>query len=910
MDRPVKRKRIALESLGTDDEDELDCEPNELNQRRDPAHQLEQARARASDKLKSRFESIFAKYEKDFTGIGDEIDLRTGKVVVNNGHLQSITDVQEFGQGGEDEQVDAHCSEKDPPVHGISNEAFGNGFVAPADPRMVVQPYSHMPLPAASMGGILRLPSMMPSAQQAFLPSSQPFGLWEMGRTQLVDPAWQTPELPQSAFMSTRFVQQAQQRTFGTGKITRVTRGPLMTTKGQDGDEEDVLLGAPDNLLGAAESPLIKSKFPAVGSSPNNDPCLHEMIKDITENIAATSPSAEQSRKRASGTGKSPKPSRTSASSDADKHCKQGKKKTSESYIRSTEKPTEVSPTRRKAAPRYSNKERVRAATRRKRRQPDAPAEQRTADPKEGQDASDMEGEEYLEITGKTPLKPAGQSFYVEIKARRVDQSDSFAQDHGDHELETVDGSNLGVDASDQTLGPSLRSRPLGVEKPAEPPRGSCAVELVTNRLGPEMTKPGTRGALSHRKTIGPASASTCEDSQSTTEQNRAPALTEFGSQALQEPQPSVPHRQSAEQFERNFVDPSYAFSDEENLLPRRKSTTIHKSEPESPAGLVVQGDSRVGKNEKAGRVLPTTVALDTSVQVTRNRATRTSPQLLVGQDVAASATEASTQSQEQSPGHLIYDSPSVKPKSLSKSSSHRRNRKKWPEEPGSEQPRQQFTTEAEPRLLRGRQQNKPSNDLQGPPGLRQELSPVVASLPAVAKDKTTSAKPSKTAESAPVAPSTPRPKCKSRSEKPGASRPGLNSLLSDDDDDEDEISFHLADFTPSGHHRILALRPDANPPSTPSAGKNMRAASSLFGHASYSKANKHSTPGRDQNNRKKRRNSPNNVTGTVVEVRRDSPRAPSPATSVVQTPGGTRRRCGEDGFRCERNICFFCISI
>ncbi|EPE02771.1 myb-like dna-binding domain protein [Ophiostoma piceae UAMH 11346] len=34
---------------------------------------------------------------------------------------------------------------------------------------------------------------------------------------------------------------------------------------------------------------------------------------------------------------------------------------------------------------------------------------------------------------------------------------------------------------------------------------------------------------------------------------------------------------------------------------------------------------------------------------------------------------------------------------------------------------------------------------------------------------------------------------------------------------------------------------------------------------------------------------------------------APSPSGSVVQTPGGTMRRCGQDGFRCEREFCFRC---
>ncbi|MCJ1402496.1 hypothetical protein MMC11_005716 [Xylographa trunciseda] len=49
-----------------------------------------QKRARNDLRLKSRFESIFEKFGKDFTGVGDEIDLQTGKVVVNNGHLTTM----------------------------------------------------------------------------------------------------------------------------------------------------------------------------------------------------------------------------------------------------------------------------------------------------------------------------------------------------------------------------------------------------------------------------------------------------------------------------------------------------------------------------------------------------------------------------------------------------------------------------------------------------------------------------------------------------------------------------------------------------------------------------------------------------------------------------------------------------
>ncbi|MCJ1380869.1 hypothetical protein MMC17_003978 [Xylographa soralifera] len=56
----------------------------------DSQEQLLQKRARNDLRLKSRFESIFEKFGKDFTGVGDEIDFRTGKIVVNNGHLTTM----------------------------------------------------------------------------------------------------------------------------------------------------------------------------------------------------------------------------------------------------------------------------------------------------------------------------------------------------------------------------------------------------------------------------------------------------------------------------------------------------------------------------------------------------------------------------------------------------------------------------------------------------------------------------------------------------------------------------------------------------------------------------------------------------------------------------------------------------
>ncbi|KUJ24583.1 uncharacterized protein LY89DRAFT_713396 [Mollisia scopiformis] len=63
----------------------------------DPESDFQQKRARLDYKLKSTFESIFEKYGKDFDGVGDEIDLATGEIVVNNGHILEMLDERDAG---------------------------------------------------------------------------------------------------------------------------------------------------------------------------------------------------------------------------------------------------------------------------------------------------------------------------------------------------------------------------------------------------------------------------------------------------------------------------------------------------------------------------------------------------------------------------------------------------------------------------------------------------------------------------------------------------------------------------------------------------------------------------------------------------------------------------------------------
>jgi hypothetical protein len=87
------------ETLDTELEDEEDegddNEPDEPIY--DPEDELEQRRAQLDYKLKSTFEAIFEKYGKNFDGVGDEIDLATGEILVNNGHLLQMQDERDAG---------------------------------------------------------------------------------------------------------------------------------------------------------------------------------------------------------------------------------------------------------------------------------------------------------------------------------------------------------------------------------------------------------------------------------------------------------------------------------------------------------------------------------------------------------------------------------------------------------------------------------------------------------------------------------------------------------------------------------------------------------------------------------------------------------------------------------------------
>jgi hypothetical protein len=108
MERPLKRRL----SLSPEPESESEDDSSHVD--------LQAARAQNDLRLKSIFEGIFKKYGRDFTDVGDEIDIQTGDILVNNGHLHTI-DEEDNAATLEDWLLEpdpsAECTEEENSTH-------------------------------------------------------------------------------------------------------------------------------------------------------------------------------------------------------------------------------------------------------------------------------------------------------------------------------------------------------------------------------------------------------------------------------------------------------------------------------------------------------------------------------------------------------------------------------------------------------------------------------------------------------------------------------------------------------------------------------------------------------------------------------------------------------------------------
>ncbi|KAI1761250.1 hypothetical protein GGR53DRAFT_39030 [Hypoxylon sp. FL1150] len=182
MEPPFKKVKVGQAPYDNDDEeanlDELAMSPTQFDARQDPLYELDKGRAKAATRLKSAFERIFEKYERDFTGVGDEIDLETGEVVVDNGHLQSLEDekvrARERSVSSNDEEGAAKKKDVEPITRTKSKSAVKTTSSTH---------HAHNPV---SLG----MPSNSYNA-----PNPAMFGhpIFSNGPS---DPLWQTPDIP------------------------------------------------------------------------------------------------------------------------------------------------------------------------------------------------------------------------------------------------------------------------------------------------------------------------------------------------------------------------------------------------------------------------------------------------------------------------------------------------------------------------------------------------------------------------------------------------------------------------------------------------------------------------------------------------------------------------------------------
>lgn len=189
IERPTKRPRL---SFTPDSPGEVEEVPEEWD--------LQAARAQNDLRLKSIFEGIFAKYGNDFSEVGDEIDLETGEIVVNNGHLQGMHEETDIGNkekpwetdpfGSDDE---AHAEDEDlVESHDVAsgcsprNELLGSGTDGDASA-------SFFDSALACSGRGPGIPASSPSVLKE-KPSSTLHHIEKDPGPR--DPLWQAPDLP------------------------------------------------------------------------------------------------------------------------------------------------------------------------------------------------------------------------------------------------------------------------------------------------------------------------------------------------------------------------------------------------------------------------------------------------------------------------------------------------------------------------------------------------------------------------------------------------------------------------------------------------------------------------------------------------------------------------------------------
>lgn len=575
MEPPAKRPRLDLHSYyqrpNDDDDDELNFEPEEISRRRDPGYQLQQERAVAADRLKSTFEHIFEKYERDFSEIGDEIDLRTGEIIVNRGHLEAMRNEKDVGDqpeeeeegmllsemlGSESEEEDEDEDEEERILQGRAKKAEAPSQALQVVTRATQSASQRSALPTpVRLASQQRLSHLSHSRYTPVKPSPLSRGAWEIDN-EFIEPAWQTPELPRPNFPGLS----------PSGPINTIYQLPAMDGSKSVWASDDSSMRWPSSTTrrgpssGAqqrarladrvTDSPM-RRLLPAPSSDDNDDEdeilmgSSQRRSNDNTSRLPSSPspgpsnslvPSRNQIRSRSK-----PMPTKAATQGD-DQAVKPAKAKSATvrkaSKVAATNQPGRTissQPKRRESAPLGKPKNRVRSS--------------RSHPLSVPQFSGNIEGDSDGSFEVASPQSPRRKSsnFVIAIPLRKAPDPDS---------LTIVD------DTSPQSVSTIDRLPMQAVELPGETCRGDAS-EMSVSEVPTEATGAPTSGSPSV---------------VAADEQEQLPAQHET--------------------FTRNEIDPSYDFSDEDDAPLRKTNHMPHDPAPGKKSPALLQLESSVGRTE------------------------------------------------------------------------------------------------------------------------------------------------------------------------------------------------------------------------------------------------------------------------------------------------------------------------
>lgn len=910
MERPAKRSRIGAASYDNDDaDDELFLEPDEINARRDPAVQLDNSRAKAAYKLKSRFEAIFEKYEKDFTDVGDEIDIGTGEVVVDNGHIRSLFDAEDARSVAPSEDT---SDEEERILHGKASGQL-----------VRTTPGSVMPHPSyggrlSGLGSLMlgppRLSAMFSGLELPNNPAlGGTFGSFLPVRSP-AESAWSAPELPRGAF-DRQFALQTQVTT------RRVAVRSLAAPIDDSSDEDDIIMGSATPFVPAKEksskpeskdstkkmrsqSPKIWGPLSPVSDGETRPPVEVALVEDLVPGASLGTEPAVDLAEATPHTAKTeldrepPLPKQNRSEQPA---RKRGRPRKYEARVqKSHREPPEVSTmtfnhvdksiladsdardAETPNKPQNSRGHLVVLLVRRRR--PEAMTPSHTESETDAEPplpaGQPLREKEQPELPGQTsPPTPSGSSSEHIITPVPVPNMKRFAQ----RQISSLPFASTSEKRRNDTEKQKTTRRTL--------PASSPLTQLGSPVKESSAKKSTAKNSPASQSTVKGTSTNACQADDMAVSSQDQPAPRAVSPDILPAMQPPMlPPTAHMEQFARNVIDTAYDFSDEDEPFIRRTATEVAEPKKTSVSNLGRSMVKRVSKAPiSASKSSPSIRAAYPMVKKSSRNTEKSEEEILHGPRPALEQTLPSKVCKSPSKpisevGHVVkkrkHSETSSRSQGSALSSVADSHGTKW----------------THPEISR-RVHELPSSSPGGPQDqIRRGPSPRVLEL------SSSPLRPSHKPTQQNPLPITPAHQIKNSittmsTTRLSSSKHSIISLIPDDD--EDELSLSLDQISPLSRSRALGQQLVLINRIRPAAASAPRRAS-LLGSYAKAKSRQRLSDWTPLSGRASLRGGGGRSRGGIGS---------SPiGTDLHRTPGGTMRRCGENGFRCERDFCFACL--